>query len=111
MNKRTVRRALLALGLLVLLGSGAVIALRWNAMPDQIATHFNAAGEIDGWNSKSTVIVLPIVGLVVYGLICFVGLLPANLWNTPGNCPVRNGETARIMMALMDFFLAWPSPM
>ena len=101
MNRKTVRRALLGLGLLVLLGSGVVIALRWSAMPDQIATHFNAAGQIDGWNSKSTVIVLPIAGLVVYGLICFVSLLPANLWNTPGDRPVRNAETARVLIALM----------
>lgn len=101
MTKKNIRRALLALGFLVLLGSGVFIALRWSAMPDQIATHFNAAGQIDGWNSKSTIIVLPIVGLVVYGLICFVSLLPANLWNTPGNRPVRNAETARIMMAVM----------
>ncbi len=106
MNKKSLRRTLHVLGLLVLLGSAVFIALRWSAIPDQIATHFNAAGQIDGWNSKGTVIVLPIVGLVVYGLVCFLGALPASLWNTPSDRPVRNAETARIMIAVMGLAVA-----
>ncbi len=106
MNRKTLRRALHVLGLLVLLGSMVFIALRWSSMPDQIPTHFNAAGRIDGWNGKPAVIVLPIIGLAVYGLVCFVGALPANLWNTPSDRPVRNTETARLLIAVMALAVA-----
>lgn len=106
MDKKILHRLLLVLGLLILLGSIVFIAVRWSVTPDVIAIHFNAAGQIDGWGKKATVLILPIIGLLVYGSVCFVSLLPTNLWNTPGNRPVRNAETARIMMALMGFFLA-----
>ncbi|MBQ4504805.1 MAG: DUF1648 domain-containing protein, partial [Firmicutes bacterium] len=33
----------------------------WNQLPEQVATHFNFAGEADGWSSKAfAVIGLPL---------------------------------------------------
>ncbi len=106
MNKKLFHRWLLVMGLLILLGSVVFIAARWSVTPNVIAIHFDAAGQIDGWGKKSAVLILPILGAICYGLICSVSMLPTSLWNTPGHRPVRNAETARIMMALMGFFLA-----
>jgi len=47
----------------------------WNQLPDQMATHFNIAGEADGWSSKAfAVIGLPLI-LVGVHVICTVATL------------------------------------
>lgn len=106
MNKKLLRLALNLFGLLFLLGSMLFLALRWRGMPDEVPIHFNAAGEIDGWGTKAAVLILPVLGLVVYGLLVFGNRLPLSLWNTPGGRPVRDPEMARIMMAVMGMVFA-----
>ena len=47
----------------------------WNRLPEQLPTHFNAAGEADGWSSKAFgVFGLPLI-LVVFQWLCTVGSL------------------------------------
>ncbi|MBQ4577018.1 MAG: SdpI family protein [Firmicutes bacterium] len=47
----------------------------WNQLPDQMATHFNIAGEADGWSGKAfAVIGLPMI-LVGIHLICALATL------------------------------------
>ena len=40
----------------------------WNQLPEQMPTHWNAAGEIDGWSSKP---------FAVFGMPC---IMVAALW-------------------------------
>ena len=48
----------------------------WGRLPDTIATHFNAAGEPDGWSSKFfAVVVLPFMLLGVALMIRTVQVL------------------------------------
>ncbi len=53
-------------------------------LPDRIATHFNAAGNPNGWGSPSALLVLPAAGLGVYLLLWWVGRSPGEI-----NLPVR----------------------
>jgi uncharacterized membrane protein len=47
--------------------------LLWNQLPDQIPTHWNAAGEIDGWSSKPfAVFGLPLLMLAIHW-VCAIG--------------------------------------
>ncbi len=47
--------------------------LLWNQLPDQIPTHWNAAGEIDGWSSKSFFVFgLPLLMLAIQW-VCVLG--------------------------------------
>lgn len=47
----------------------------WNKLPEQLPTHFNAHGVVDGWSSKPfTVFGLPLIMLVLYW-ICIAGTL------------------------------------
>ncbi len=57
--------------LLVLMWSYCVV--NYFDLPDTIATHFNATGEPDGYGSKHTVWIIPIVATVMY-----VGLFVLN---------------------------------
>ena len=45
----------------------------WNQLPEQMPTHWNAAGEIDGWSSKPfAVFVLPLI-MVTAQWLCMLG--------------------------------------
>ena len=49
--------------------------IRWDRLPEQMATHWNAAGDIDGWTSKPfTVFGLPLILLAAQWL-CVLGTL------------------------------------
>ena len=40
---------------ILLIGTLIYLIVRWNALPEQIPVHYNAAGEIDGWGGKGMV--------------------------------------------------------
>lgn len=67
--------------LLSLVGVVVYLILAWKTIPDQIPDHYNAAGEIDRWGSKSELIVLPIISWLIFGLITLAERYPG-IWNT-----------------------------
>ena len=67
--------------LLSLVGVVVYLILAWKTIPDQIPGHYNAAGEIDRWGSKSELIVLPIISWLMFGLITLIECFP-QAWNT-----------------------------
>lgn len=79
MRRKIFNRLLLAAGLLALAGSALFLGIYWRHIPQDIPTHFNAAGQIDAWGSRSTVLLLPIVGAVSFGMFQFVVVLCASI--------------------------------
>ena len=68
------RKTLIITTIIILLPILAGIIL-WNQLPQQFPTHFNAAGEVDGWSSKAFgVFGLPLI-LVAFQWLCVVGSL------------------------------------
>ena len=67
--------------LLSLVGVVVYLILTWKTIPDQIPAHYNAAGEINRWGSKSELIVLPIISWLMFGLITLIERFPS-IWNT-----------------------------
>ncbi len=65
----------------VLLGAIVFVLIRFSFLPARIPIHFNAKGEIDGWGSRGTLLVMPIIGLVVDGTLALAGRFPKS-WNT-----------------------------
>ena len=60
-------KATLTVTTLVMLIPVLVGLLLWNKLPDQVPTHWNVNGEIDGWSSKAfTVFALPAILLVLH---------------------------------------------
>ena len=103
MNRRTFRRVLNILGLALLLGAAVFAAVRWRAMPDQVPTHYNAAGQIDSFGPKATVFVLPVVGLALLGFTFFVDLIAANV----SGLPAGRTDNVRIALAAVRLLLAF----
>ncbi len=67
-------KVLIITSIVILLPMLAGIIL-WNQLPEQIPSHWNAVGQIDGWSSKSfTVFGLPLILLAAQWL-CVLGTL------------------------------------
>ena len=44
----------------------------YGSLPDTIASHWNAAGQVDGYMSKSRVLFMPVLVLVLYGFFLLI---------------------------------------
>ena len=75
---------------MALVAIAVLIAITWRALyggdplPGRIPTHFNGAGEPNGWGPPGTLWLLPAVAAGLYLLISLVALFPAAF-----NFPVR----------------------
>lgn len=111
-------RGTLIVTMLVLLLPMAVGLLLWNALPEQVPTHFNAAGEADGWSSRGfAVFGLPAVLMAIHWGCALVSLkMDPKAENLQGKmmslvlwiCPAM----AILMMALVygnAMGLDWPA--
>lgn len=56
--------------------------LIWNSLPDKLPMHYNAAGEIDRWGNRGELLILPVIGIFMYGLLTLVSSFPS-AWNIP----------------------------
>lgn len=74
-----------------------------NPLPDRIPTHYNAAGNVNGWGSPSMLLLLPIVALALYAGITVVSRFPAAF-----NYPVRVGPAVRAQVEGITLdMIAW----
>jgi uncharacterized membrane protein len=53
-------------------------------LPDNIPTHFNAAGEVDAYGNRSSILLLPVIGTVL-----FIGMTILNRYPYIFNYPVK----------------------
>lgn len=65
----------------VLLGAIVFILIRWPQLPEQIPSHYNFAGEIDGYSGRFSLLLMPLIGLVMDASLVLVGRFP-KAWNT-----------------------------
>ena len=68
------RKTLIITTIITLLPMLAGIIL-WNKLPEQFPIHFNAAGEVDGWSSKTFGVFGPPLILVAFQWLCGLGSL------------------------------------
>ena len=83
----------------ILLASIAIILILWRRLPEEIPTHYNAAGEIDGYGGRGTLLLMPIIGLVTDLVVALVGRFPQS-WNTGARVTVLN--RARVYRLVRD---------
>ena len=83
----------------LLLGSIAYILIIWRTLPEQIPTHYNAAGEIDGYGGRGTLLLMPLIGLVTDLAVALAGRFPQS-WNTGARVTVLN--RARVYRLVRD---------
>lgn len=66
-------------------------AAYYRDLPENIPTHFNAAGEADGYGGKWTIFLLSFIGLAIYALLTFINGRPYIL-NFPVKITPENTE-------------------
>lgn len=69
--------------LVCIIGVILYLILTWDKIPNKIPGHYNGAGEIDKITSKSSLIVLPIVTIIMYLFLFIIENIP-QIWNTGG---------------------------
>ena len=81
----TLRNVLEALTLLLLLGHAALIAVNYQALPQNVPTHFDFRGQPDAFGPRSTLWSVWLTSLGLYGLFSLLNILPLNSrwWNLP----------------------------
>lgn len=103
------------LALLVLGGVGAALSIivplvYWGGLPEKIPTHFNIAGEPDGWGSKRTLLLLPALGVLMYALLAFMSRFPHvynYLWKITEENAATQYRCARRLILALGAEVAW----
>lgn len=104
MRFKIIRFILQGLGLLILLAVTIFIVLRWQDLPAEIPSHFDAAGRPESYGPKSSLISLMAVSWVGYGLFTVLSYFP-KAWNLPVKTP-RAYQIAGILMPVLGLMLA-----
>lgn len=63
----------------------------YSSLPAIIPTHFNASGKIDSYGSKSTILILPIIGTVIFIGMTLINKIP-HTFNYPRKITPENAE-------------------
>ena len=93
------QRVLGILSPVILAGTVVFIAIRWRYLPERIPTHYNFAGEIDGYGSRWTLLLMPVIGLVTDLTVAITTRFPQS-WNAGVKITVYN--RVRVYRILRD---------
>lgn len=94
----------ITLGLLALGAATLLLIFSWGSIPEKVPMHYNAAGEIDNYGSKASLLAPLLIGWILYGLLSLVSLIPS-VWNIPANGPSALQAT-RDMLEVLKLLLA-----
>ena len=89
MRKEIIYLIMNIIGVLALLGSTLFVIIMWSQIPDQIPTHYNFAGEADGYGGKGSLIFMMVLAWFVFILITVLMRFP-NTWNMPVKVTAEN---------------------
>lgn len=99
-----------SISILGLLFAIVVMATNWSILPSRIPLHFGLDGQPDGWGSKNTLVVLPILCFFLYAGLTVLQRYP-HIYNYPFALTPLNVERqyhiARTMVGLVKLELVW----
>lgn len=91
LKKSKMERLFETLSLGCILTAVIYIASVWSSLPSTIPTHFNAAGNPDGWGGKGSIWFLPVLSTFLFILFLFLSRVP-HLHNYPMEITEENAE-------------------
>ncbi|MBM6619777.1 DUF1648 domain-containing protein [Bacillus suaedaesalsae] len=102
-------RVLNVLSSMILFVTYAYIIFMWGELPDKIPTHFNGAGEVDGWGSKWSVLPLPIIGTIIFMVFIPLRKYP-HRYNYPVEVTLENAErlysTSKMVLSVLTTIIS-----
>lgn len=69
----------------------AILAAYWPRLPENVPTKFSLDGQIQGWGSRSLLLIVPLVALVLWIGLTMLGRYP-HLYNYPVQITSENAE-------------------
>ena len=89
--KRMADRVLESIAIGAVIFGVVLVLLGWSGLPQTIPTHFDAAGNADGWGPKEMIWILPSISVVLITSMLFLIRFP---WisNTPVKITEENAE-------------------
>lgn len=100
MHKSVFIKTLNWISLFGMVGMVIYLAVVWKRIPDQIPTHFGLSGEADAFSGKSAILMNPIIGVLLYGLVSAVARAP-QCWNTGVRVTEQNRERVYAVLLRM----------
>ncbi|MDX9811124.1 MAG: DUF1648 domain-containing protein [Bacteroidales bacterium] len=99
-----------ALALICLVVMFILPVLSFSDLPDEIPTHFNAAGEPDAFSPAKSIWTLPVTGLITWILLTLAGFFP-RIYNypvqiTPENAGAQYRTATRLMRTIKCIVVA-----
>jgi uncharacterized membrane protein len=95
-----------SLSIVCILMAVIYIASVWSSLPNTVPTHFNAAGEPDGWGGKESIWFLPVLSTFLFILFFFLSKVP-HLHNYPMEITEENAEkmyrASKKLLAVIGF--------
>lgn len=85
----TLERLMDAAALLFAGGAMLLAFSQFSDLPEQIPTHFNIQGKVDGTGSKSSIFILPVIALLMAVGLIFLTKFP-HKFNYPGKITAEN---------------------
>lgn len=107
------------LGLSFLIILIAIPLFYYNQLPESIPTHFNAAGEPDGYGGRASLFLLPATGTFMYILMTVLEFFP-HIYNYPVTITPENAESQyrlatrllrilKTVILILFSFISWMS--
>lgn len=99
--------------ILVLTGLVAMAILvlsNWGRLPQLVPTHFGLSGEADAWGSKNSILILPLLSVIIYGLLTVFSRLP-RLMNYPVVITEENAKReyilGKLFLNVLKLVMVW----
>lgn len=83
--------AINVLCLIMIIGTAIYLIVNWTNIPENVPIHHNFAGKADRFGSKSELIILPLITVIMFLFMSVIEHFP-QLWNTGVNITDKNKE-------------------
>ena len=92
----------------LLLTCGLIVfcAFVFSSLPDEIPVHFNSAGYPDAYDTKATIWWLPLLAIVCYAALTFLGRLRTNTFGPPPQQQALRVKLGQRLMRVLKLGLA-----
>lgn len=91
------------MNIVVLVGTLIYLLIRWRDLPTTIPIHFDSSGEADNWGNRATLLIVPLVSIVPYGLITILSRFP-HTFNYPIAVTEHNApELYRLTVQMLNW--------
>ncbi len=89
MNRNILYLIMNIIGVLSLLATTVIVLINWSQLPEQIPTHYNFAGEADGYGVKGALAGMMVTAWVIFIALTVLMKFP-NTWNMPVKVTAEN---------------------